>query len=90
MRNVKKDKKLPNTKTQPKYLGPFDVESITKSHLVTVKDNTQNKVVYPIHMSKKYIQRETQVHNIFNATKHSYYKKGNVFVAMPKQVYWRN
>ena len=60
-RNIKKDKKLPNTAKQPKYDGPFKAIEVTKSHLVTIKDKIQRNVAYPIHLSKKFRQRETQV-----------------------------
>ena len=69
MRNIAKDKKLPNTKTQSNYFGTFPVNSIEKSHLVTnqVTDRQQTKAKYhPIHLSKKYIPREKQVDNLLN------------------------
>ena len=59
VRNIKKDKRLPNTKSQPNYLGPFTAKNLTKSHLVT--EVRQKSVSYPIHISKKYTQREEQV-----------------------------
>ena len=48
VRNIKKDKNLPNTKSQLKYIGPFQAHSVTKSHLVTMNDATKRDVAYPI------------------------------------------
>ena len=69
VRNIAKDKKLPNTKRQSNYFGPFPVNSVKKSHIITrqVTDRQQTKVRYhPIHLSKKYIPREKQVDNLLN------------------------
>ena len=60
VRNIKKDKKLPNTKAQSKYLGPFQVYSVTKSHLQVQGNKTALGISYPIHLAKKYVQREQE------------------------------
>ena len=57
VRNIRKDKKLPNTSKQLKYTGPFEATKVTKSHVVAIKDETQRIVTYPLHLSKKYRQR---------------------------------
>ena len=61
VRNIKKDKNLPNTKSQLKYIGPFQAHSVTKSHLVTMNDATKREVAYQIHISKKFNQRDEEV-----------------------------
>ena len=57
--NIGKDKKLPGTKTQPKYFGPYDVETVTKGHVVVSKSEKSKKV--PLHLTKKYLQRISKV-----------------------------
>ena len=54
-----KEKKMPGTKDKPIYKGPFQVSSITDSHLVTIVNEKIRR--YPIHLSKKYCYRETEV-----------------------------
>ena len=39
-----KDKKLPGTKTQPKYFGPYKVEKVTKGHVATDHMKKSKKV----------------------------------------------
>ena len=60
IRNICKDKRLPGTKTQPKYFGPYPVEKVTKGHIVVSKDAKKSKHV-PLHLAKKYMQCNTQV-----------------------------
>ena len=55
IRNIGKDKKLPGMETQPKYLGPCDVKTMTKGHVVVSKSEKSKKV--PFHLTKKYLQR---------------------------------
>ena len=63
IRNIGKDKKLPGTKTQPKYFGPYPVEKITKGHIVVFRDEKKTTKV-PFHLTKKYLQRNSQVNYI--------------------------
>ena len=59
IRNISKDKKLPGTKEQPKYFGPYEVENVTKGHVVVSKLGKHKKI--PFHLTKKYLQRISRV-----------------------------
>ena len=61
--NIAKLKKIPGTKDQPKYKGPYEVTKITDSHAYGCEDNNQYKKSkkFPLHMTIKYFQRDTQV-----------------------------
>ena len=63
IRNISKDKKLPGTKQQPKYFGPYAVENVTKGHVVVSKLGKQKKI--PFHLTKKYLQRISKVQVIY-------------------------
>ena len=52
--------KLPGTKVQTKYLGPFEVEKVTKSHVIVTNKLKKPKKV-PFHLTKKYLQPNVQV-----------------------------
>ena len=41
---TKKDKKLPDTKTQPKYFGPYTVEKLTKGYVVVSEKGKKSKI----------------------------------------------
>ena len=41
--NISKDKKIPGTKAQPKYFGPYDVENVTKGHVFVSKSDKSKK-----------------------------------------------
>ena len=58
-----KQKKLPGTKEQSKYLGPFDVIEINDKHALCINDLGKNRK-YPLHLIVKFYQRETLVGNI--------------------------
>ena len=60
--NIKNAKRLPYTKKEKKYLGPFVVGSVTKSNLITPKDpisDTTTKI--PIHLSRVYHERKQKI-----------------------------
>ena len=54
-----KEKKLPGTKDKPIYKGPFEVSSITDSHLVSIVNGKLCR--YPIHLSRRYFCRDIEV-----------------------------
>ena len=60
--NIPKLKKLPNTKTQPKYLGPYTVERVSGENIIilitTVAGKTREKRV-PVHIVRPYFERDT-------------------------------
>ena len=71
-----KDKKLPGSKTQPKYFGPYKVEKVTKGHVIATDHIKKSKKV-PFHLTKKYLQRiskvqfaYTQLKTYFHNSKH--------------------
>ena len=53
------DKKLPGTKTQPNYFGPYDIENVVKGHVVVSRSDESKKVLF--HHTKKYLQRISKV-----------------------------
>ena len=55
--NIKKAKRLPETKDTKKYLGPYTIEEVKPSHLVARKDPHSKTTKLPIHMSRKYHSR---------------------------------
>ena len=60
VRKVSREKKLPGTKQQPKYLGPYKILKITKSHLLISPKDGKRKKNIPIHLAKKYTLRDLQ------------------------------
>ena len=58
--NIPKLKKMPKTKNQGKYVGPFTASKITDSHVVIshkeLASNKDKKV--PIHIARVYHERE--------------------------------
>ena len=60
IRNINKVKKLPGTKSHPKYFGPYEVEKVTKGHVI-VNNNMKGKQFknVPFLLTKKYLQRNS-------------------------------
>ena len=65
IQNIKKAKKIPGTKEEKKYTGPYTVEEVRPSHLVARKDQNTKTTKLPIHLSRKYYSREHPV-NLLN------------------------
>ena len=61
VKNMSKVKKLPGTKTQYKYTGPFVATKVTDTHISytgnTLKSNKQKYLKVPIHLTKKYFSK---------------------------------
>ena len=62
VQTIKKSKKLPGTKKEEKYLGPFHVSKVTPSHLVALKDLSSSKTTkIPIYLSRIYQKKDSRV-----------------------------
>ena len=57
-RNITKDKKLPGTKLQPNYKGPFIATKTTDSHVLTTNPKTGSEVKIPVLLTKPYFPRD--------------------------------
>ena len=59
--NIKKAKKIPGTKEEKKYTGPYKIEEATPSHLIVRKDQKSKAKKLLIHLSRKYYSRKQPV-----------------------------
>ena len=58
VQNIKKSKKLPGTKNELKYRGPYTVYEVTPCHLIIRKDPATTKTTkVSIRLSQKYQQK---------------------------------
>ena len=55
-------KRLPNTKKQPKYLGPYTISEVTNSNVTISKEElgTNRDKKIPIHIVRPYFQRSAK------------------------------
>ena len=57
-----KTKRLPRTKNEEKYLGPYLVSKVIPSHIVAQNNPTSSKTTrLHIHLSRKYRKRDPEV-----------------------------
>ena len=84
-RSITKDKKLPGTKLQPHYKGPFIATKTTDSHVLTTNPKTGSEVKIPVLLTKPYYPRdqaskeEQKGEGAYNVTKRKLkYTKGSV------------
>ena len=63
--NIPKQKKLPNRKNQPRYLGPDTVSDVSESHVTiskATKRGTKRKI--PIHTVRPYYERSSGIEDV--------------------------
>ena len=60
-----KEKKIPGTKSQPKYLGPFTAERVTPSSIeyTPIQTGKSKTKKIPNRLAKKYFSKEKVITN---------------------------
>ena len=58
IRNVLKEKKIPGTKSQTEYLGPFTAERVTPTSIKYTPNKISNTKTVSNHLAKKYFCKE--------------------------------
>ena len=62
IRNISKEKKIPGTKSQRRYLGPFIATNVTEKYVTYTSEKHGKKVKkVAIHLSKKYFSERSHL-----------------------------